>query len=67
MALGPGKYDAETTRVMVAEHADAVILIVIGGSKGGGFSCQATPELTLALPKILRSMADDIERSGFRV
>jgi hypothetical protein len=64
MALGPGKYDSECTQVMVAEHADAVLLIVIGGSKGSGCSCQATPEITLSLPRILRRVADDIERSG---
>jgi hypothetical protein len=65
VALGPGKYDSECTQVMVAQHADAVILIVIGGNKGSGFACQATPEITVALPKLLRNVADEIERSGF--
>ena len=64
MALGPGKYDAECTSVMVAEHAEAVLLVVIGGTKGSGFSCQATPQITFSLPAILRKVADDIERSG---
>jgi hypothetical protein len=66
MALGPGKYDPECTEVMVAHHAEAVILIVIRGSRGSGFACQSTPELTAALPQILRTVADEIERSGVR-
>lgn len=64
MALGPGKYDAECTRLMVEEHAEAVLLIVIGGKRGAGFSCQATPEVAFSLPRILRQVADEIERSG---
>lgn len=49
---------------MVADHADAVLVIVIGGKKGGGFACQATPAITFSLPTILRNVADEIERSG---
>jgi len=64
MALGPGKYDPECTRLMLSEHADGVLVIVIGGKRGGGFACQAMPELTMALPQILRNIADEIERSG---
>ena len=59
--IGPGKYDDETTAVMKATHAAGVILIVIGGDKGQGFSVQATPEVTRALPAMLRLIADQIE------
>ena len=67
MALGPGKYDAECTQVMVAEHAEAVLVIVIGGKKGSGFACQATPAVTFSLPRILRNVADEIEGRGVGV
>jgi hypothetical protein len=38
-------------------------VIVIGGSKGSGFSIQTTlPWLVARLPQMLRDMADQIER-----
>lgn len=65
MTIGPGKYDKETTMVMEATNAQGVVLIVIGGDRGDGFSVQATLEVTLALPMILpmmlRSIADQVE------
>lgn len=67
MALGPGKYDPECTELREQTKAQGVILMVFGGTKGDGFSCQASPELTLALPRILRCIASDIEESGYRV
>lgn len=66
MALGPGKYDSECTDIMVNEHAEAILLIVVGGKRGSGFSCQATPEIAFSLPRILRGVADEIERSGIQ-
>lgn len=66
MALGPGKYDTECTKLMVDEHADGVILVVIGGKRKSGFSCQAVPEVVFILPKILRAVADELERSGIQ-
>jgi hypothetical protein len=66
MAIGPGKYDPECTDIRTRDQAEGVILIVIRGVKGSGFSCQATPEITFSLPQILRNIADDIERSGIR-
>ena len=59
--IGPGKYDAEATMVQQSTEAHGVIVIVIGGNRGEGFSCQATADVTLALPKLLRTMADQIE------
>jgi hypothetical protein len=59
--IGPGKYDDQATKVRAATQARGVILIVIGGNCGEGFSCQATLEVTLALPAMLRSIADQIE------
>jgi hypothetical protein len=41
-----------------------VIVIVVGGNKGHGFSCQADLETTLALPEILENMVRQIRESG---
>jgi hypothetical protein len=59
--IGPGKYDAEATLVMESAKAAGVIIIVIDGDRGEGFSIQATLEVTLLLPKMLRMIADDLD------
>jgi hypothetical protein len=62
MAIGPGKYDEECTYVREATNADAVIVIVLGGLKGSGFSVQTTtPALTKRLPEVLRYIANGID------
>lgn len=60
MPRGPGKYDDHATAVRVALEAEAVVLIVIGGDDGGGFSVQAPLGFTKKLPRILRDLADTI-------
>ena len=60
--MGPGKYDEEATLVMEKTNAQGVILIVIGGTKGEGFAVQATLQVTLALPSMLRNIADQVEK-----
>lgn len=64
MMIGPGKYDDLATDARQRAEADGVILIVIEGGERGSicFSCQATIPVTLSLPKMLRMMADEIER-----
>jgi UDP-N-acetylglucosamine:LPS N-acetylglucosamine transferase len=62
MAQGPGKYDVFATMTRNATSAEGVIVIVLGGSKGSGFSVQASPEVTQRLPEMLRMVADEIER-----
>jgi hypothetical protein len=59
--IGPGKYDAECTAAQKATNAAGVILIVVGGDKGPGFSCQATLEVTRILPDMLRQIANQLE------
>jgi hypothetical protein len=59
---GPGKYDDLATMVREQAKAKGVIVIVFGGDKGAGFSVQGDLETMLALPKILRSTADQIEQ-----
>lgn len=61
MAMGPGKYDYLARVVREAARAEGVILIVIKGDRGSGFSVQATAEITSHLPDILRDMADQID------
>lgn len=63
MALGPGKYDDLCTAARVAAKAPcAVLLMVIGGERGDGFSLQAIDyDLTADLPALLRSIARQIE------
>jgi hypothetical protein len=59
--IGPGKYDAACTRARDDTQAQGVILVVIGGEHGNGFSCQLPPEIAKEVPAILRVMADSIE------
>ena len=61
MPAGPGKYDDAATLVRKRTGAAGVVLLVVNGSKGSGFSVQATPALTAELPKLLRAMADEID------
>jgi hypothetical protein len=63
MPLGPGKYDALATYVRQKAKASGAMVMIFGGSKGEGFSIQASPELTLRLPELLRYIANEIERS----
>lgn len=65
MPMGPGKYDDLCTEAREKVNASAVLMIVFGGSRGNGFSCQTTDLVTLAmLPDILRATAKEIEQSG---
>ena len=61
MATGPGKYDDMATVVRRNTSAKAVIVAVIEGSAGNGFSVQGYPEHLIHLPAMLRRMADQIE------
>ena len=62
--IGPGKYDEQCTKVREETKAAGVILLVLGGSAGSGFSCQASLETTLRLPQMLRDLAQQIEADG---
>lgn len=63
MALGPGKYDDLCTYVREQTQAEGTIVIVLGGNKGSGFSCQADLPTTLRLPDMLERLAKDIRAS----
>jgi hypothetical protein len=62
MARGPGKYDDVATMALRETRASGVIVIVVGGDRGSGFSVQAVEGVALDLPQILRTMADQIEK-----
>jgi hypothetical protein len=63
MSLGPGKYDELCTKAREDAKADGLVMIVLYGELGSGFSCQATPEITANLPQLLRTVAKQIEES----
>jgi hypothetical protein len=57
MPIGPGKYGDICTFVMKETEARSVILIVIDGKDGNGFSVQS--ELALP-PNVLANLLDDV-------
>lgn len=64
MAEGPGIYDDLCTYVREKSEAAAVILIVLDGNKGSGFSAQSyLEETTEYLPALLERIARDM-RAG---
>jgi hypothetical protein len=63
MPIGPGKYDMLCTIVRESAKADAVIIMVFNGNKGSGFSIQGPLEFSTALPRVLRAMADEIDKN----
>lgn len=65
MPFGPGKYDTICSKVR-KETGGSVLLIVIDGIYGPGFSAQATPDVIANICGVLRRTADDIEGSFSR-
>jgi hypothetical protein len=60
---GPGKYDAACTIARESTDASAIVLIVIEGNQGNGFSIQTKyPLLIEGLPGILEDMAKQIRK-----
>jgi hypothetical protein len=64
MAIGPGKYDDIASRVREETNADGVLILIVNGRRGSGFSAQLSLELTLSLPTVLRDLARQIEERG---
>lgn len=61
MPLGPGKYDELCTHAREMAKAEGLAVIVLKGSAGSGFSVQGPLAMTLDLPRMLRTIADEIE------
>lgn len=64
MSLGSGKYDDLATLVRERSRAQSVVVIVIDGERGSGFSVQSWGDITAHLPLLLRDVADKIEASA---
>jgi hypothetical protein len=69
MPMGPGKYDDICTSVrgqlgMTDETKGGVLLLVIGGKHGDGFSCQTDLRTLTVLPELLEMVASRIRRDG---
>lgn len=60
MAIGPGKYDDLCTYVREKTQASGVLVVVINGNKGEGFSCQADLKTMLIVPDILETIAKQL-------
>lgn len=60
MARGPGKYDDVCSYVREQAKAETVVLIVLKGNRGSGFSVQ-TKTSSVALSRLLRDVADDLD------
>jgi hypothetical protein len=61
MFNGPGKYDDLCTAAREAARAQGAILLIFGGDKGHGFQVQASIDVVLKLPELLRTLAQQIE------
>ena len=57
------RYDPECTAVRIDTHAQGVVLMILGGYKGSGFTIQMVdPSFLPSIAQALRAAADDIER-----
>ncbi len=64
MPIGPGKYDESCEIARLHTEALAVVLIVLKGKHGSGFSVQSLGrDITEALPELLEGLARDIRSS----
>ena len=64
MTFGPGKYDDLCTYVREQAGVDegGVVLIIIGGDKGPGFSVQADVATSVLLADVLERVAAEIRK-----
>jgi hypothetical protein len=63
LTIGPGKYDDLCTLVREQTDAELAIVIVQGGNRGNGFSCQVIdPALLKRMPDILENMAAQMRK-----
>lgn len=61
--IGGGKYQAICLAAREAAAAQVVLLIVLKGNKGSGFSVASCddPKIVREFPNLLRSVANDME------
>jgi hypothetical protein len=58
-----GKYQSACEELRNAVQADAVMIIVVGGMLGNDIAYAGSPEMPIAIPEMLRALANDIEKS----
>lgn len=63
---GPGKYSDLATVARITSRSRAVVLLLLDGAEGSGFTVQVEPgpkglEVRALLPGLLRAIADEIE------
>ncbi len=64
MPAGAGKYDDLCTAARVETDAEMVLLVILGGNRGHGFSMQQKSHVDpLAIVQMLRDVATEIETS----
>jgi hypothetical protein len=66
MPLGPGKYDDAATVARESTQATGLILIVLHGAHGSGFSAQFDSAMMNAgaLADLLRVVARELDKEG---
>lgn len=57
-----GRYDDYADRLQKELQSQGVVLIVIGGEKGSGFSIAATPAVVVDMPSVLHEIACMMDR-----
>lgn len=62
MPVGPGKYDELANHCFKEAKARGVVLMVLDGEHGNGFSVVGDRSTLAYIPQLLREMADGIER-----
>lgn len=62
MAFGRGKYDKICEDALKETKALGLLLLVIEGENGSGFSVKATFEIMLGLPELLEAAAELIRK-----
>jgi len=62
--IGPGRYDEACEQARIATEAQGILLIVLNGNLGSGFSAQLPAAFLHKIPLVLRKLADDIEKEG---
>ena len=68
MADGPGIYDDLCTQVREQTQAVGVVLLIVNGNLGSGFSVQTkNPALNDELPNMLEDMAKLIREDGYHI
>ncbi|MFG6466341.1 hypothetical protein [Roseateles sp. BYS87W] len=61
MTSKPGKYSDLCNEVHAKAEANGTVVVVHDGMFGNGFSAMGSPEFCMALPQILRHVADQLE------